>query len=112
MGQTALRTHPSPEVFPLLNGQAVALGDDGNDVDDLAELLHDDDIEGPKGVAGRVDEEESAVDAGVDNVLVAHGGELFAEVGRVLVLKNDKPLPKKERKKEKEEKKRRQIAIP
>lgn len=36
-------------------------------------------------MAGGVDEEESAVDAGVDNVLVSHGGELFAEISRVLV---------------------------
>lgn len=33
-----------------------------------------------------VDEEEAAVDAGIDNVLVSHSGELLAEVGRVLVL--------------------------
>jgi len=34
----------------------------------------------------RVDEEEAAVDTGVGNIAVAHGGQLLAEVGRMLVL--------------------------
>jgi len=37
-------------------------------------------------VAGGVDEEECAMDAGVDDILVSHSGELFTEVSRVLVL--------------------------
>lgn len=37
-------------------------------------------------MAGGVNEEESAVDTGVDNILVTHSSELFAEVSRVLVL--------------------------
>lgn len=34
----------------------------------------------------RVDEEDTAVDTGVGDEALAHGGELLAEVGRVLVL--------------------------
>lgn len=37
-------------------------------------------------MAGGVNEEEGAVDTCVDNVLVTHSSELFAEVSRVLVL--------------------------
>jgi hypothetical protein len=37
-------------------------------------------------VTGRVDEEEAAVNASVLDVLLAHRGELLAEVGRMLVL--------------------------
>lgn len=37
-------------------------------------------------MAGRIDEEESAVDAGVLDVAVTHGCQLFAKVGTVLVL--------------------------
>lgn len=33
-----------------------------------------------------VDEEEAAVDAGIDNVSIAHRGEFLSQVGRVLVL--------------------------
>jgi hypothetical protein len=74
------------EVVALFNSQRVALGNDWDDIDDLGKLLHDDNVNGPEGVAGGVDEEEGAVDAGVDNVLVTHSGEFFAEVRRVLIL--------------------------
>jgi hypothetical protein len=78
--------HPLLERLPLLERQAVALRDDGNDVDDLAQLLHHENVNCLEGVSGRGDKVEGGVDAGVGNVLVAHGGELLAEVGGVLVL--------------------------
>lgn len=37
-------------------------------------------------MAGRGDEEQAAVDAGVLDITVTHGGELLAEEGRVLIL--------------------------
>ena len=37
------------------------------------------------GVTGGLDEEETAMDAGVLDVAFALGGELFSEVGRVLI---------------------------
>ncbi len=74
------------ERIPLLKSQGVRLGDDGNDVDDLAELLHNNDINRAEGVASGVNEEEGTVDTGVLNVTVALRGELLAKVGAVLVL--------------------------
>ena len=79
-------THLDLELLALLDSQAVRLGDDGDDVDDLAELLHDDNVNGAERVARRVDEEQAAVDARVLDVAVALRGELLAEVRAVLVL--------------------------
>jgi hypothetical protein len=78
--------HPLLERITLSQRERVRLGDDRNDVDDFAQLLHDDDINRAERVAGGVDEEQAAVDARVLDVTVAHGGELFAEVRAVLVL--------------------------
>ena len=74
------------EGIPLLERQGIRLGDDRDNVDDLAELLHDNDINRAEGVARRVDEEEGTVDTGVLDVTVALRGELLAKVGAVLVL--------------------------
>ena len=74
------------ERIPLLKRQAVRLGNDRDDVDDLAQLLHDNDINGTKGVARRVDEEECAVDARVLDMAVTLRSELLAQVRAVLVL--------------------------
>ena len=74
------------ERISLLERQGVRLCDDGDNVDDLAELLHDDDINRAEGAARGVDEEERAVDTRVLDVTVALRGELLAEVGAVLVL--------------------------
>jgi hypothetical protein len=79
-------TYPLLEQLPLLQSQTVTLGDNRHHVDDLAELLHHRDVDGLKRVACRGDEVEAAVNAGVDDVLVSHRGELLAEVPRVLVL--------------------------
>ena len=74
------------ERIPLLKRQAVRLGNDRDDVDDLTQLLHDNDIDGPEGVARRVDEEECAVDTRVLDMAVALRSELLAQVRAVLVL--------------------------
>lgn len=39
------------ELLALLEGEGVGLGNNGNDVDDIGELLQDDDINGLQGVA-------------------------------------------------------------
>ncbi len=80
------QTHLLLERIPLLKRQAVRLGNDRDDIDDLAQLLHDNDINGAEGVARRVDEEERAVDTRVLDMTVALRGELLAQVRAVLVL--------------------------
>ena len=74
------------EGIPLLERQSIRLGDDGDNVDDLTELLHDNDINRAQGVARRVNEEKGAVDTRVLDVTVALRSELLAKVGAVLVL--------------------------
>lgn len=73
------------EHLPLFEHQTVRLGNDRDDVDDLAQLLHDNNINRAERVACGVDEKETAVNTRVLDVAVTHGGELFAEVGTVLV---------------------------
>ena len=74
------------ERLPLLKREAVRLGDHGHDVDHLAELLHDNDVDRSKGVSGRVDEKQATVNSCVLDVAVTNGSELLAEVCAVLVL--------------------------
>jgi hypothetical protein len=74
------------EEIPLLERQRVTLGNDRNDIDDLAELLHDDDVDGLQRVTRGRDEVKGAVNPGVLDVSVTHGRELLAQVGRMLVL--------------------------
>jgi predicted RNA-binding protein len=81
-----LLLYPLLELGTLLEGQAVALGNDRHDVDKLAELLQHDNVDGLQRVAGGLDEEQAAVDARVLEVALTLGGELLAEVGAVLVL--------------------------
>ena len=82
----AFDTHLLLERLALLERERVRLGNDGNDVHHLGELLHDDDINRAERVARRVDEEQAAVDARVLDVTVALRSELLAEVRAVLVL--------------------------
>ena len=63
-----LLLYPVLELGTLLESQAVALGDDGYDVDKLAQLLEDDNVDGLEAVAGRRNEVKTAVDAGVLDV--------------------------------------------
>lgn len=74
------------ELLALLKGQRVGLGDDGHDVDNVGQLLQDDNVDGLQGVAGGLDEEQAAVDAGILDVALALGRELLAQVRRVLIL--------------------------
>jgi hypothetical protein len=74
------------ESLTLLQGQGVRLRNDWHNVDNLGELLQDDNVDGLKRVAGRLDEEEAAVDAGILDVPLTLGSELLAQIGRVLIL--------------------------
>lgn len=78
--------YPVLELGALLEGQAVALRNDGDNVDELAQLLEHDDVNWLQGVARRLNEEQAAVDAGILEVALTLGGQLLAEVGTVLVL--------------------------
>jgi hypothetical protein len=70
----------------FLQCQAVALRNDRHHIDELAQLLEHDNVDGLERVARRRDEEQAAVDARVLEISVTLGGELLAEVGAVLVL--------------------------
>lgn len=74
------------ECLTLFQGQGIGLGDDGNNVDDIRQLLEHDNIDGLQGVTGGLDEEQAAVDTGVLDVALTLGSELLSKVGRVLVL--------------------------
>jgi hypothetical protein len=69
----------------FFEGERIRLGDDRNDVDNIRELLENDDIDGLERMSGRLDEEQTAVDASVLDVALSLSGELFSEVCRVLV---------------------------
>lgn len=66
------------ERLALLQSQGVSLGNDGNNVDDIGQLLQDDDIDGLKGVAGGLDEEQAAMDAGILDVTLTLSSELLS----------------------------------
>ena len=74
------------ERLALLQGEGVGLGNDGHDVDHVGQLLQHDNIDGLERVARGLNEEQAAVDARVLDVALALGGELLAQVRRVLVL--------------------------
>ena len=79
-------THLGLEQIALDQGKAIGLGNDRHDVDDLAKLLHDNDVDRAQRVARRVDEVQAAVDTCVLDVAVTHGSQLLAQVRAVLVL--------------------------
>lgn len=66
------------EHLPLLQCQAVRLGNHGNNVHRLRELLQHDDIDWLQSMASRRDEVETAVDSRVLDVPLTLGSELFA----------------------------------
>jgi len=72
--------------FPLLERQAVRLGNNRHHVDNFAQLLHYDDINGTERMPCGTDKVKTAMNACVLNVAVTHGRELLAEVRAVLVL--------------------------
>lgn len=77
---------PLLERGPLLERQAIALRNDGHDVDKLAQLLQHHDVDRLERVAARLDEEQAAVDARVLEVPLALRRQLLAQVRAVLVL--------------------------
>ena len=70
----------------LLEREGVGLSNDGHDVDDIRQLLENNNVDGLESMSRWLDEEEAAVDSGVLDVSLSLGGELLAEIGRVLVL--------------------------
>lgn len=70
----------------LLERKGVGLSNDRHDVDDVRQLLENNYIDGLESMSRWLDEEEAAVDSGVLDVSLSLGGELLAEIGRVLVL--------------------------
>lgn len=70
----------------LFQGKRVGLGNHRNNIDDLAQFFHNDNVNRTELMARGVDKEQAAVNARVLNVSIAHGGKLFAEVRAVLVL--------------------------
>ena len=74
------------EHLPLLQSQAITLGNDRHHVHRLAQLLQHHNVNRLQGMAGRADEVETAVDARVLNVPLTLRGQLLAQVGAVLVL--------------------------
>lgn len=64
--------NPLLESFPFLQSQTITLRNNRNYIDDLAQLLHHQDIDRLEGVTGRSDKVEAAVNASVNNVLVSH----------------------------------------
>ena len=79
-------TDPLLENVAFLQGQAICLRDDRDDVDDFAELLHHDDVNGPERVTGWVDEVQAAVDTRIQDVAVTNSSQLLTKVRAVLVL--------------------------
>lgn len=77
--------YPVLERLPLLQGETVALCNDGDDVDNIAEFLQDNNVDWLERVAGGLNEEQAAVDAGVLNVSLALGGEFLVQVCAILV---------------------------
>lgn len=84
--ESKLLLYPLLEGSTLLQSQAITLGNDGHHVDELAQLLQHNDVNGLQAVAGGVDEEQAAVDACVLEVALTLCGELLSQVGTVLVL--------------------------
>lgn len=79
-------THLELETLPLLQRQAVALRNHRNNVNHLAQLLHDNDVDRSQSMASWVDEVQATVNAGILDVSFAHGSQLLAKVCTMLVL--------------------------
>jgi hypothetical protein len=78
----------------ILGAQGVGLGDNGNQVDACAQLLHNLDIEGLQGVACGADKVQAGVYAKV-NLLLALGLLLLQHVRFMLVVEElDNGLPR------------------
>ena len=69
----------------FLKGERVRLGDDRNHVDHIRQFLENDNVNGFEGVAGRLNEEEAAVNASVLDVSFSLSGQFFPQIGRMLI---------------------------
>lgn len=74
------------EQLSLLQGETIRLGNDRHNIDSLAQLLQDDNIDWLEGVTGGGDEVQAAVDAGVLDVTLTLRSQLLAQICAVLVL--------------------------
>jgi hypothetical protein len=98
----------------LFEGEGIGLGDDGDDIDDIGQLLQDNDIDGleteqcrdsvstgsqingssllaeqagqDSRMAGGLDEEQAAVDTGILDIALTLSSKLLAKVCGVLIL--------------------------
>jgi hypothetical protein len=87
-------TYPLLELEQVRGAQGVGLGNNGNQVDARAQLLHDLNIERLQGVAGGTDEVQAGVDTEVDLVTAARL-LLLEHVRLVLVVEElDDGLPR------------------
>lgn len=74
------------EADSLVQGERIGFCNDRDDVDDVCKFTKDGEVERTKAMAGRVEEVQGGVDAGIDDVAVAQGSQLFTEIRRMLVL--------------------------
>jgi len=81
-----LLPYPFLELGSFLQGQTIALGNDGHNIDKFRQLLEDDNVDGLQTVTRGLDEKQTAVDAGILKIALALGRQLLAQVGAVLVL--------------------------
>jgi hypothetical protein len=73
------------ESSPLFQCQAVTLGNDWHDVDELAQFLENDNIDWLQCVSRWLNEEQAAVNSGVLEITFTLGSEFLAQICRVLV---------------------------
>jgi hypothetical protein len=78
-------THLNLECLPLLGRQTISLGNDRYNIDNFAELLHHNHVNGSEGVTGWVNEVQAAVNTSVLDVSVTHGGQFLTQVCAMLV---------------------------
>ena len=91
---SSVSTYPCLELVQVCGAQGIGLGDNRDEVDACAQLLHDFDVEGLQGVAGGADEVQASVYAKV-NLLLALGLLLLEHVRLVLVIEElDNGLPR------------------
>lgn len=89
-----LSTYALLEAGEISRAESIGLGNNGNQVHARAESLHDLNIEGLEGVAGRADEVQTGVDTEIDLVETL-GLLLLKHVGFVLVVEElDNGLPR------------------
>jgi hypothetical protein len=77
-------TYPLLELEQICGAQRIGLGNDRNQVDACAQLLHNLDVEGLQGVASWSDEVQASVDTEVD--LVGTAGLLLLQHVRLMLV--------------------------